>query len=62
MPNKVLFLENLPEDATMEGLVALFSMHPGMSEVRPVLWRRVAFVEYENELMAANAMNGTQRS
>ncbi|PFH33970.1 RNA recognition motif-containing protein [Besnoitia besnoiti] len=60
MPNKVLFLENLPEDATMEGLVSLFSKHSGMIEVRPVLWRRVAFVEYENEMLAANAMNALQ--
>ncbi|KFH02474.1 RNA recognition motif-containing protein [Toxoplasma gondii VAND] len=60
MPNKVLFLENLPEDATMEGLVSLFSKHAGMIEVRPVLWRRVAFVEYDNEMLAANAMNALQ--
>lgn len=60
MPNKVLFLENLPEDATMEGLISLFSKHAGMVEVRPVLWRRVAFVEYENEMLAANAMNALQ--
>jgi len=49
-PNKILFLQNLPETVTKEQLVALFSQYPNLHEVRLIPTKKdIAFVEYLDE-------------
>ncbi|KAF8636156.1 hypothetical protein AX17_003751 [Amanita inopinata Kibby_2008] len=49
-PNKILFLQNLPETVTKEQLMALFSQYPNLYEVRLIPTKRdIAFVEYFDE-------------
>lgn len=49
-PNKILFLQNLPETVTKDQLNALFSQHPNLHEVRLVPSKKdIAFVEYLDE-------------
>ncbi|KAF8968345.1 hypothetical protein BDZ97DRAFT_1800089 [Flammula alnicola] len=49
-PNKILFLQNLPESVTKEQLVALFSQYPNLHEVRLIPTKRdIAFVEFLDE-------------
>ena len=59
-PNKILFLRELPEDASQEGLTAVFGRFDGFQEVRLVPGRKgIAFVEYENESGAISAKEAT---
>ncbi|KAG9302451.1 hypothetical protein G9A89_006415 [Geosiphon pyriformis] len=52
-PNKILFLQNLPEDTTEAMLTALFQQYPGFKEVRTVpVKKEIAFVEYDTETQA----------
>lgn len=61
LPNKILFLENLPVQAKEEMLQTLFQQYPGYSEVRMVPARPgIAFVEFENDMQAATALQGLQ--
>ncbi|KAG5459162.1 MAG: U2 small nuclear ribonucleoprotein B [Olpidium bornovanus] len=56
MPNKILFIQNLPEEATAEMLEALFNQYDGFKEVRLVPSKKdLAFVEYETEMQAGMA-------
>ncbi|KAN0100117.1 hypothetical protein V8E55_000101 [Tylopilus felleus] len=49
-PNKILFLQNLPESVTKDQLMALFSQYPNLYEVRLIPTKRdIAFVEYLDE-------------
>ncbi|KAK0500901.1 hypothetical protein EDD18DRAFT_1146487 [Armillaria luteobubalina] len=49
-PNKILFLQNLPESVTKEQLVTLFSQYPNLHEVRLIPSKKdIAFVEYLDE-------------
>uniref|UniRef100_A0A0W0G234 RRM domain-containing protein n=1 Tax=Moniliophthora roreri TaxID=221103 RepID=A0A0W0G234_MONRR len=49
-PNKILFLQNLPESVTKDQLTALFSQYPGLHEVRLIPTKKdIAFVEYLDE-------------
>ena len=49
-PNKILFLQNLPESVTKDQLNALFSQYPNLHEVRLVPSKKdIAFVEYVDE-------------
>jgi len=49
-PNKILFLQNLPESVTKEQLMGLFSQYPNLHEVRLIPTKRdIAFVEYFDE-------------
>ncbi|KAG7530297.1 hypothetical protein FFLO_05130 [Filobasidium floriforme] len=49
-PNKVLFLQNLPEGTTKEDLQDVFEQHPNLIEVRLIPTKRdIAFVEYADE-------------
>lgn len=49
-PNKILFLQNLPESVTKDQLNALFSPYPNLHEVRLVPSKKdIAFVEYLDE-------------
>lgn len=55
-PNSILFLQNLPENIQHAQLVELFQRHPGFREVRLIPSKRdIAFVEYEDETLAATA-------
>lgn len=50
-PNKILFVQNLPEASTAQMLSMLFQQFPGYKEVRLVEGRPgIAFVEYENDM------------
>jgi len=49
-PNKILFLQNLPENVTKDQLMALFSQYPNLHEVRLIPTKKdIAFVEYVDE-------------
>ncbi|TNY18817.1 RNA binding protein [Rhodotorula diobovata] len=55
-PNKILFVQNLPDDTTKEKLEALFRPYPNLLEVRTIPGRRnIAFVEFEDESSSAVA-------
>ena len=59
-PNKILFVQNLPEDYTIEALSVIFGRFEGFREVRLVPGRRgIAFVEYEAEAGAISAKENT---
>ena len=50
-PNKILFVQNLPDTTTAEMLSMLFKQFPGYGEVRLVDGRPgIAFVEFENDM------------
>lgn len=60
-PNKILFVENLPEQCTDLMLSMLFQQFQGYKEVRMVQGKTgIAFVEFENETEAGLAMTGLQ--
>ena len=49
-PNKILFLQNAPDDYDVEALSNIFGRFEGFREIRLVPGRRgIAFVEYEAE-------------
>ncbi|KAI0814833.1 hypothetical protein BC629DRAFT_1279893 [Irpex lacteus] len=49
-PNKILFLQNLPDSVTKDQLMALFSQYPNLHEVRLIPTKKdIAFVEYLDE-------------
>ena len=59
-PNKILFVQNVPDDYGIEGLSAIFGRFEGFREVRLVPGRTgIAFVEYEAESGAISAKEGT---
>ncbi|KAJ1331890.1 U2 small nuclear ribonucleoprotein B'' [Microdochium nivale] len=59
-PNKILFIQNLPDDYGVESLTAVFSRFEGFREVRMVPGRKgIAFVEYEAEAGAITAKENT---
>jgi RNA recognition motif-containing protein len=59
-PNKVLFLQNLPDAATKEQLVQIYGQFDGFREVRMVPGRKgIAFVEYDTEGQAGLARVNT---
>ncbi len=59
-PNKILFVQNLPEDYDIDGLTAVFGRFEGFREVRLVPGRKgLAFVEYEAEAGAISAKENT---
>lgn len=59
-PNKILFLQNLPEEYDVDALTAIFGRFEGFREVRLVPGRRgIAFVEYEAESGAISAKENT---
>jgi len=58
-PNKILFLQNLPESVTKEQLLSLFSQYPNLYEVRLIPTKRdIAFVEFADEGSAGVAKDG----
>lgn len=59
-PNKILFLQNLPDDITSDQLTEKFEAYPGFFEVRLVPGRKgIAFVEYETDDQAVIAKRET---
>ncbi|TFY77228.1 hypothetical protein EWM64_g6785 [Hericium alpestre] len=55
-PNKILFLQNLPESVSKDQLMALFSQYPNLYEVRLIPTKKdIAFVEYMDETSATAA-------
>lgn len=55
-PNKILFVQNLPEDTTKPSLEALFRPYPNLIEVRTIPGRKnIAFVEFADEQSSAVA-------
>ncbi|KAH1108027.1 hypothetical protein J1N35_011795 [Gossypium stocksii] len=60
-PNNILFVQNLPHDATAMMLQMLFNQYPGLKDVRMVEAKPgIAFVEYENEMQSTVAMQALQ--
>ena len=60
-PNKILFLQNLPEQTNESMLEMLFNQYAGFKEVRMVPARPgIAFVEYDSDMQASVAMSGLQ--
>ena len=60
-PNKILFVQNLPEASNTAMLTMLFKQFPGLKEVRMVEARPgIAFVEFENDSQSTTAMSGLQ--
>ncbi|KAL5601337.1 hypothetical protein BROUX41_002678 [Berkeleyomyces rouxiae] len=59
-PNKILFLQNIPDAYDTDALAAVFGRFDGFREVRLVPGRRgLAFVEYESEQNAVAAREST---
>ena len=59
-PNKILFVQNLPDDYGVGGLTAIFGRFEGFKEVRLVPGRKgIAFVEYDAEAGAISAKEST---
>eukprot|EP00825_Cyclidium_porcatum_P026550 TRINITY_DN28559_c0_g1_i3.p2 TRINITY_DN28559_c0_g1~~TRINITY_DN28559_c0_g1_i3.p2 ORF type:complete len:147 (-),score=37.98 TRINITY_DN28559_c0_g1_i3:156-596(-) len=56
VPNNILIVENLSSDITQDKLIEMFQNFAGYKEVRMVPSKKVAFVEYEDETKAGNAM------
>ena len=64
-PNKILLVENLPENFGIADLEPLFSVYAGFVEVRPIPGRGMAFVEFSDDhrsQVALNKLNGYQLS
>ncbi|KAG7377037.1 hypothetical protein PHYPSEUDO_012266 [Phytophthora pseudosyringae] len=59
VPNKILFLQELPESCNQEMLSVLFKQYQGFKEVRMVPGKKgLAFVEFGDEAQAAIALQG----
>ncbi|KAI0103707.1 RNA recognition domain-containing protein [Nemania sp. FL0031] len=59
-PNKILFVQNLPDEYDIEALTAVFGRFEGFREVRLVPGRKgIAFIEYEAEAGAITAKENT---
>ena len=59
-PNKILFLQNLPDEYDVDSLSSIFGRFEGFREVRLVPGRKgIAFVEYEAEAGAISAKEST---
>lgn len=59
-PNKILFVQNFPEDYDINALTIIFGRFEGFREIRLVPGRRgIAFVEYETEQGAITAKENT---
>lgn len=55
-PNRILFVQNLPDDCDVEMLTEIFRRFEGFREVRMVPGRKgIAFVEYDAEQGAITA-------
>ena len=56
-PNNILFVQNLPPDATSASIQTLFQQFPGFKEVRMIEAKPgIAFIEYGDEMQATSAL------
>jgi RNA recognition motif-containing protein len=61
-PNKVLFLQNLPDSATKEQLQEIYGQFPGFRLVRVVPGRKgIAFIDFDTESDAGTAKVSTSK-
>lgn len=61
LPNSILFVQNLPNEATAMMLQMLFCQYSGFKEVRMIDAKPgIAFVEYGDEMQASVAMQALQ--
>eukprot|EP00922_Rhytidocystis_sp_ex-Travisia-forbesii_P052058 GHVS01077269.1.p1 GENE.GHVS01077269.1~~GHVS01077269.1.p1 ORF type:complete len:395 (-),score=65.13 GHVS01077269.1:324-1379(-) len=60
LPNRTLFVENLPEEATEALVTTLFKCYPGFVEARIIQGRRIAFIDYETHTQSTIALQGNQ--
>lgn len=59
-PNKILFVQNLPDTYDVDALIAVFGRFEGFREARTVPGRKgIAFIEYETEQGAITAKENT---
>ncbi|SPO02633.1 related to small nuclear ribonucleoprotein snRNP U1A [Cephalotrichum gorgonifer] len=59
-PNKILFVQNLPDTYDVDSLTAVFGRFDGFREARTVPGRKgIAFIEYETEQGAITAKENT---
>lgn len=59
-PHKILFVQNLPDEITVDIMQAIFARYAGFKEVRMVPGRAgIAFVEYNDDESAISAREGT---
>lgn len=59
-PNKILFLQQIPDEYDVDALSAIYSRFEGFREIRFVPGRRgLAFVEYDGEQGAIAAREST---
>ncbi|KAF7558801.1 hypothetical protein G7046_g5362 [Stylonectria norvegica] len=59
-PNKILFVQNVPDDYDVDALTIVFGRFEGFREIRLVPGRRgIAFVEYDAEQGAITAKENT---
>ncbi|PVG04635.1 RNA-binding domain-containing protein [Serendipita vermifera] len=62
-PNKILFVQNLPQDITKEALMLLFSPFENFYEIRMIPQKKdIAFVEYADEGSATVAKDALHNS
>lgn len=55
-PNKILFIQNLPDETSKETLEELFKVHANLHDIRLIPGRKgIAFVEYVDEQSAIPA-------
>ncbi|KAJ6289241.1 hypothetical protein OIU76_025117 [Salix suchowensis] len=60
-PNNILFIQNLPHEATSMMLQVLFQQYPGFREVRMIEAKLgIAFVEFEDDVQSSMAMQALQ--
>eukprot|EP01098_Paradermamoeba_levis_P006525 TRINITY_DN2703_c0_g2_i3.p1 TRINITY_DN2703_c0_g2~~TRINITY_DN2703_c0_g2_i3.p1 ORF type:complete len:193 (-),score=57.60 TRINITY_DN2703_c0_g2_i3:225-803(-) len=59
-PNKILFVENLPDLCNEAMLGVLFQQYPGFREVRLVPGQKISFVEFNSDVEASVALAGLQ--
>ncbi len=60
-PNKLLFVDNLPDETTELMLAMLFRQYDGFAEVRMVPGKAgIAFVEFADPMQATTAKNALQ--
>ena len=59
-PNKILFVQNVPDEYDIDALTGVFGRFDGFREIRLVPGRRgIAFVEYDAEQGAITAKENT---
>ena len=66
VPHRILFAQNLPDQADAAMLTSLFQAYPGFQEVRTVPGKKgLAFIEFQDQIQATIALqnlNGLQLS